>query len=89
MFAHLATAAVVICAALTLSARAYPVPWDGGFSTFGFNGGFFPFAFNSVNAFNKDFFAANFNDDTLYVNNKNANVVSDNVNAFNNVNVIG
>ncbi|KAJ1943504.1 hypothetical protein GGF37_002616 [Kickxella alabastrina] len=47
-----------------------------------------PFAANAVNAFDRDFYAANFNDNTLFVNNQNANVVSDNVHALNTANII-
>ncbi|KAJ2586636.1 hypothetical protein H4R99_008397, partial [Coemansia sp. RSA 1722] len=55
-----------------------------GFGTgFGFG---FPFASNFVNSFDANSFASNFNDDTLFAHNVNANVASDNVNAFNSAN---
>ncbi|KAJ2840934.1 hypothetical protein J3B02_006142 [Coemansia erecta] len=59
----------------------------GGFFPCGCNG-FFPFAFNNVNAFNRNAFCAHCNDDTLFENHKNANVAANNVNAFNSANVI-
>ncbi|KAJ1876590.1 hypothetical protein LPJ57_004410 [Coemansia sp. RSA 486] len=61
------------------------------FMTTGFGTGFgfgFPFASNFVNSFDANSFASNFNDDTLFAHNVNANVASDNVNAFNSANVI-
>ncbi|KAJ1937092.1 hypothetical protein GGF37_005346, partial [Kickxella alabastrina] len=62
----------------------------GGCGGIGCGGGWgwggFPFAANTVNAFDRDFYAANFNDNTLFVNNQNANVVSDNVHALNTAN---
>ncbi|KAJ2857173.1 hypothetical protein J3B02_001170 [Coemansia erecta] len=104
MFIRLTTAVATICATLALTASAQPVdltadyaahntmvkrtPWTNGFFPCGFNN-FFPFAFNRVNAFNQNAFASNFNEDTVFQNHKNANVAADNINAFNNVNVIG
>ncbi|KAJ1821328.1 hypothetical protein LPJ75_000740 [Coemansia sp. RSA 2598] len=74
-------------------AIARRAPWNGGFFGNGFgpcgNCGFFPFAFNSVNAFDRNAFAANSNENTFFQNNKNSNVAADNVNAFNSANVIG
>ncbi|KAJ2883404.1 hypothetical protein FB639_002179 [Coemansia asiatica] len=61
-----------------------------GFGT-GFGTGFgfgFPFASNFVNRFDANAFNSNFNDDTLFAHNVNANVASDNVNTFNSANVI-
>ncbi|KAJ1947586.1 hypothetical protein GGF37_000351 [Kickxella alabastrina] len=54
----------------------------------GWGRGGFPFAANTVNAFDRDFYAANFNDNTLFFNNQNANVVSDNMHAPNTANII-
>ncbi|KAJ1885569.1 hypothetical protein LPJ66_010054 [Kickxella alabastrina] len=48
-----------------------------------------PFAANSVNAFDRNSFAANCCDNTVFTNNKNSNVVCDNVNVLNTANVIG
>ncbi|KAJ1665412.1 hypothetical protein IW140_003381 [Coemansia sp. RSA 1813] len=60
----------------------------GGFGT-GYGYGFgFPFASSFTNALNTNFNAANFNDDTLYVNNKDANAVNSNLNTFTNANTI-
>ncbi|KAJ1662682.1 hypothetical protein IW140_005563 [Coemansia sp. RSA 1813] len=67
------------------------VPGYGiGYGT-GYGGGFgfgFPFASSFTNALNTNFNAANFNDDTLYVNNKDANTVNSNLNTFTNANTI-
>ncbi|KAJ1663903.1 hypothetical protein IW140_004244 [Coemansia sp. RSA 1813] len=57
----------------------------------GYGGGFgfgFPFASSFTNALNTNFNAASFNDDTLYVNNKDANTVNSNLNTFTNANTI-
>ncbi|KAJ2403305.1 hypothetical protein GGI23_000010 [Coemansia sp. RSA 2559] len=48
----------------------------------------FPFASSFTNALNTNFNAANYNDDTLYVNNKDANRVSSNLNTFTNANTV-
>ncbi|KAJ1641729.1 hypothetical protein J3B02_001218, partial [Coemansia erecta] len=104
MFVRLTTAVATICATLALTASAQPVNLATDYATHNtmikrthlINGffpcgcnGFFPFAFNNVNAFNQNAFASNFNDNTVFQNHKNANVAADNVHAFNNVNVVG
>ncbi|KAJ1897183.1 hypothetical protein LPJ66_003526 [Kickxella alabastrina] len=62
----------------------------GGWGIGGGCGGWggFPFAANTVNAFDRNSFAANCCDNTVFANNKNANVVCDNVHALNSANVI-
>ncbi|KAJ2796973.1 hypothetical protein H4R21_004506 [Coemansia helicoidea] len=50
--------------------------------------GFFPYAASNTNAFNANSNFAHFNDDTLYVNNKDATTASSNVNTFNQANVV-
>ncbi|KAJ2720335.1 hypothetical protein GGI07_004674 [Coemansia sp. Benny D115] len=47
------------------------------------------FAANFVNDFDRNAYAANFVDNTLFVNNQAANVASDNVHSFNSANVVG
>ncbi|KAJ1787604.1 hypothetical protein LPJ59_005699 [Coemansia sp. RSA 2399] len=59
-----------------------------GYGTgYGYSFGF-PFASSFTNALNSNFNAANYNDDTLYVNNKDANSVSSNLNTFTNANTV-
>ncbi|KAJ2223131.1 hypothetical protein IW143_001137 [Coemansia sp. RSA 520] len=60
--------------------------WGSGFGSSGF--GFFPFASSATNQFGANNNFAHFNDDTLYVNNKDAITANSNVNTFNNANVI-
>ncbi|KAI7826834.1 hypothetical protein BX661DRAFT_171507 [Kickxella alabastrina] len=62
----------------------------GGWGVGGGCGGWggFPFAANTVNAFDRNAYAANCCDNTVFTNNKNANVVCDNVNVLNAANVI-
>ncbi|KAJ2461745.1 hypothetical protein GGI02_005626 [Coemansia sp. RSA 2322] len=55
----------------------------GGYGGFGF-----PFASSVTTDFDRNANRAHFNDDTLYVNNVNANVANDNVHAFTNANVV-
>ncbi|KAJ2498684.1 hypothetical protein GGH96_004116 [Coemansia sp. RSA 1972] len=50
--------------------------------------GFFPFATSFTNQFGANNNFAHFNDDTLYVNDKDATVANNNVHNFNNVNTI-
>ncbi|KAJ2521645.1 hypothetical protein H4217_001274 [Coemansia sp. RSA 1939] len=52
---------------------------------FGFG---FPIASSFTNALNTNFNAAHFNDDTVYLNNKDANTVNSNLNTFTNANVV-
>ncbi|KAJ2500303.1 hypothetical protein GGI11_007885 [Coemansia sp. RSA 2049] len=52
---------------------------------FGFG---FPIASSFTNALNTNFNAAHFNDDTVYLNNKEANTVNSNLNTFTNANVV-
>ncbi|KAJ2086141.1 hypothetical protein IW138_005895 [Coemansia sp. RSA 986] len=61
----------------------------GGCGGFGGWGGFgFPFASSFTNALNTNNNAAHFNDDTLFVNNRDGNAVNSNLNAFTNNNLI-
>ncbi|KAJ1663868.1 hypothetical protein IW140_004546 [Coemansia sp. RSA 1813] len=57
--------------------------FGGGFGGFGF-----PFASSFTNALNTNNNAAHFNDDTLFVNNRDGNAVNSNFNAFANNNVV-
>ncbi|KAJ1724138.1 hypothetical protein LPJ61_005772 [Coemansia biformis] len=54
----------------------------------GYGGWGIPFAASTTNAFNANNNFAHFNDDTLYVNSKDATVANNNVNTFNSANVI-
>ncbi|KAI9472560.1 hypothetical protein BX667DRAFT_425746 [Coemansia mojavensis] len=104
MLANVITAAVAACtlAASSLAAPNQPSPahqaahakrcglcggWGGAYPGFGFGFGF-PFAASSTNAFNANNNFAHFNDDTVYVNNKDAVAANNNLNHFNNANVI-
>ncbi|KAJ1718073.1 hypothetical protein LPJ61_006886 [Coemansia biformis] len=58
-----------------------------GYGGFGYGWGI-PLASSVTNAFNANSNFANYNDDTLYVNNKDATVANSNVNTFNSANVI-
>ncbi|KAJ2460933.1 hypothetical protein GGF42_000521 [Coemansia sp. RSA 2424] len=61
----------------------------GGYGVYGGYGGYgYPFVSSFINEFDRNSNRANFNENTLYANNINANAVSDNVHAFTNVNVI-
>ncbi|PIA17713.1 hypothetical protein COEREDRAFT_7305 [Coemansia reversa NRRL 1564] len=63
---------------------AYP------YGNFGYGNGIgFPYASSFTNAFNADNNYANYNDDTLYINDKDATTANSNVNSYNNANVIG
>ncbi|KAJ2775429.1 hypothetical protein IWQ56_000067 [Coemansia nantahalensis] len=69
----------------------YGTPGYGGwgYGAPGYGGwGFFPYAASSTNAFNANSNFAHFNDDTLYVNNKDATAANSNVNTFNQANVV-
>ncbi|KAJ2834875.1 hypothetical protein GGI24_000162 [Coemansia furcata] len=55
----------------------------GGYGGFGF-----PFVASATNDFDANANRANFNENTLYTNNVNANAASNNIHAFNNANVI-
>ncbi|KAJ2745517.1 hypothetical protein GGI20_002121 [Coemansia sp. BCRC 34301] len=59
----------------------------GGIGRFG-GCGFFPFVSSFTNDFDRNSNRANFNENTLFTNNKCANAASDNVHAFTNANVI-
>ncbi|KAJ1850736.1 hypothetical protein LPJ73_003308 [Coemansia sp. RSA 2703] len=71
----------------------YPYYSNNGYgSLYGFNYGAgwgFPFAANYANSFNANQYKANYNDDTVYKHNVNANVASSNVNVANSANIIG
>ncbi|KAJ2060338.1 hypothetical protein GGI17_003787 [Coemansia sp. S146] len=64
----------------------------GGYGGYGGIGGYGGYGFPFVSSFTSDFDrnsnCANFNENTLYVNNVNANAANDNVHAFTNANVI-
>ncbi|PIA12745.1 hypothetical protein COEREDRAFT_12272 [Coemansia reversa NRRL 1564] len=67
-------------------------PGDGAYpyGNFGYGYGIgFPYASSFTNTFDANSNFANYNDDTLYVNNKDATAASSNVNSYNNANVIG
>ncbi|KAJ1946665.1 hypothetical protein GGF37_001024 [Kickxella alabastrina] len=92
-------AAVAGIARFPFIRRAYPTVdhlakrcggWGGcgGIGCGGWGWGGFPFATNTVNAFDHNSFAANCCDNTVFVNNNNANVVNDNVHALNTANVV-
>ncbi|KAJ1859966.1 hypothetical protein LPJ73_001596 [Coemansia sp. RSA 2703] len=70
----------------------YPYYGNNGYgSLYGFNYGTgwgFPFAANYANSFNANQYNANYNDDTVYKHNVDANVASSNVNAANSANII-
>ncbi|KAJ1837354.1 hypothetical protein LPJ73_007427 [Coemansia sp. RSA 2703] len=72
---------------------SYPYYGSNGYgSLYGFNYGTgwgFPFAANYANNFNANQYNANYNDNTVYTHNVNANVANSNVNAANSANVIG
>ncbi|KAJ2303359.1 hypothetical protein IWW55_002964 [Coemansia sp. RSA 2706] len=58
------------------------------YGNFGYGGIGFPFASSFANAFNANNNFAHFNDDTLYVNDKDATTANNNVNTFTNANVV-
>ncbi|KAJ2814068.1 hypothetical protein H4S07_000177 [Coemansia furcata] len=64
----------------------------GGYGNFGGYGGYggfgFPFVASATNEFDANSNRANFNENTLYANNVNANAASNNIHAFNNANII-
>ncbi|KAJ1920003.1 hypothetical protein GGI09_004566 [Coemansia sp. S100] len=64
----------------------------GGYGSYGGYGGYGGYGYPFVSSFTSDFDRnsnrANFNENTLYANNVNANAASDNVHAFTNANVI-
>ncbi|KAJ2838799.1 hypothetical protein FBU31_000836 [Coemansia sp. 'formosensis'] len=61
----------------------------GGLGGFGGYGGFgFPFVSSVTNDVDANANFANFNENTLYANNVNANAANENIHAFNNANVI-
>ncbi|KAJ2796449.1 hypothetical protein H4R20_005525 [Coemansia guatemalensis] len=63
---------------------AYP------YGSFGYGYGIgFPFASSFTNAFNANSNFAHYNDDTMYVNDKDATTAKGNFNSYNNANVIG
>ncbi|KAJ2251947.1 hypothetical protein GGI13_003565 [Coemansia sp. RSA 455] len=63
-----------------------------GYGAYGGYGGYGGYGYPFVSSFTSDFDRnsnrANFNENTLYVNNVNANAASDNVHAFTNANII-
>ncbi|KAJ2873587.1 hypothetical protein H4R27_006569 [Coemansia aciculifera] len=61
----------------------------GGIGGYGGYGGYgFPFVSSFTSDFDRNLNRANFNENTLYTNNINANAASDNVHAFTNSNLI-
>ncbi|KAJ1662671.1 hypothetical protein GGF38_003299 [Coemansia sp. RSA 25] len=61
----------------------------GRYGEYGGYGGYgFPFVSSFTNEFDRNSNRANYNENTLYANNVNANAASDNVHAFTNANVI-
>ncbi|KAJ1656211.1 hypothetical protein GGF38_004620 [Coemansia sp. RSA 25] len=61
----------------------------GGYGGYGGCGGCgYPFVSSFTNEFNRNSNRANYNENTLYANNVNANAASDNIHAFTNSNVI-
>ncbi|KAJ2332586.1 hypothetical protein GGI00_002720 [Coemansia sp. RSA 2681] len=61
----------------------------GGYGGYGGCGGCgFPFVSSFTNEFDRNSNRANFNENTLYANNVNANAASDNIHPFTNSNVI-
>ncbi|KAJ2373156.1 hypothetical protein IW150_003758 [Coemansia sp. RSA 2607] len=60
----------------------------GGWGCGNCGGWGFPFAVNTANRFNNNAYAANYHDNTLYCNDKNAHVAANNVNACNSANII-
>ncbi|KAJ1860240.1 hypothetical protein LPJ78_005897 [Coemansia sp. RSA 989] len=88
--------AAAVAAGLATVIQAYPAPHMHARSFAGYSGlypyggyGFgFPLASSFTNAFNANSNFANYNDDTLYVNNQDGTVANSNVNNFNNANVI-
>ncbi|KAJ2823368.1 hypothetical protein GGI24_003696 [Coemansia furcata] len=61
----------------------------GGYGGYGGYGGFgFPFVSSFTNDVDANSNFANFNENTLYTNNVNANAASNNIHAFNNANLI-
>ncbi|KAJ2462237.1 hypothetical protein GGI02_005508 [Coemansia sp. RSA 2322] len=95
-----ALALTAVLAAASVNAHAVPVKRCGGCGSlyggyggygglYGGYGGFgFPFASSLTTDFDRNTNRANFNDDTLFVNNVNANTANDNVHAFTNANVV-
>ncbi|KAJ2036167.1 hypothetical protein GGI03_001094 [Coemansia sp. RSA 2337] len=61
----------------------------GGYGGYGAYGGYgYPFVSSFTSDFDRNSNRANFNENTLYANNVNANAASDNIHAFTNANVI-
>ncbi|KAJ1945049.1 hypothetical protein GGF37_001893 [Kickxella alabastrina] len=60
----------------------------GGVGSYGSYGSGLPFALSTVNKLDSDSFAANYKDNTVYANNKDASVSKDQVSKFDSVNVI-
>ncbi|KAJ2004437.1 hypothetical protein H4R26_002507 [Coemansia thaxteri] len=92
-----ALALTAVLAAASVNAHAVPVKrcgvcgglYGGYGGLYGGYGGFgFPFASSFTSDFDRNTNRANFNDDTLYANNVNANAANDNVHAFTNANVV-
>ncbi|KAJ1863899.1 hypothetical protein LPJ78_003748 [Coemansia sp. RSA 989] len=90
--AYTLSIASIAAASLAVTAQAYPTPHMHarrfiGYPGYGFAGCGFPFTSSFTNAFNANNNFAHFNDDTLYVNDKDATFANNNLNAFNNANV--
>ncbi|KAJ2060339.1 hypothetical protein GGI17_003788 [Coemansia sp. S146] len=62
--------------------------WGGCGGCGGYGGYGFPFVSSFTNDFGRCSSCANFNENTLYANNVNANAANDNVHAFTNANII-
>ncbi|KAJ2658683.1 hypothetical protein IW148_004559 [Coemansia sp. RSA 1199] len=92
IYTTLVSAAAVLGLAATATANPMPhmVRRCSGCGSWGSGYGFgIPFASSATNQFGANNNFAHFNDDTLYVNNKDATTANSNVNSFNNANVIG
>ncbi|KAJ2014163.1 hypothetical protein GGI14_005007 [Coemansia sp. S680] len=102
MFANTASVVSLLTfALLAITADAHPQPQPqvhasgiivkrcGGCGGYGAYGGYgYPFVSSFTSDFDRNSNRANFNENTLYVNNVNANAASDNVHAFTNANII-
>ncbi|KAJ2626591.1 hypothetical protein H4R22_004753 [Coemansia sp. RSA 1290] len=100
----LSITSLIAVAGLAVATQTYPNPhtharrfvgYSGigagyGYAGFPYGGfGFgFPFASSFTNAFNANNNFAHFNDDTLYVNDKDATVANNNLNTLNNANIV-
>ncbi|KAJ2845999.1 hypothetical protein IWW36_004553, partial [Coemansia brasiliensis] len=98
MHCSFSIASILSAAGMAVVAQTYPAPhmharsfvgYPGFYPYAGFGYGVgFPFASSFTNAFNANSNFANYNDDTLFVNNQDATTANSNLNTFNNANVI-